>query len=76
VLDRPVAIAIDPMIIASIRVLGTSAPTSAVEWLNRLASAGNDIFPLGYADADPSLAVQAGAPAPLAPTSLEFATDP
>jgi hypothetical protein len=76
VLDRPVAIAIDPMIIASIRVLGTSAPTSAVEWLNRLASAGNDIFPLGYADSDPSLAVQAGAPAPLAPTSLEFATDP
>ena len=76
VLDRPVAIAIDPMIIASIRVLGSSAPASAVDWLNRLASATNDIFPLGYADADPSLAIQAGASGPLTPTSLEFATDP
>jgi hypothetical protein len=76
VLNRPVAIAIDPMIIASIRVLGTSAPASAVDWLNRLASADNNIFPLGYADADPALAVQAGASAPLTPTSLAFATDP
>jgi hypothetical protein len=76
VLDRPVAIAIDPMIIASIRVLGTTAPPTAVEWLNRLSTATNDIFPLGYADADPALAVQAGAETPLAPTSLDFATDP
>ena len=76
VVNRPVAIAIDPMIIASIRVLGTSAPESAVTWLNRLALAENDIFPLGYADSDPSLAVQAGAAGPLAPTSLAFALDP
>ncbi|TFC02684.1 hypothetical protein E3O42_07985 [Cryobacterium adonitolivorans] len=75
-INRSVAIAIDPMIIASIRVLGTSAPESAVDWLNRLDLAENDIFPLGYADADPSLAVQAGATGPLAPTSLSFATDP
>ncbi|TFD84423.1 hypothetical protein E3T61_19575 [Cryobacterium lactosi] len=76
VVNRPVAIAIDPMIIASIRVLGTSAPESAVAWLSRLALAENDIFPLGYADSDPSLAVQAGAPGPLSPTSLAFAMDP
>ena len=76
VVNRPVAIAIDPMIIASIRVLGTSAPESAVAWLERLDLAENDIFPLGYADSDPSLAVQAGANGPLAPTSLTFATDP
>ena len=76
VVNRPVAIAIDPMIIASIRVLGTSAPESALNWLNRLAQAENDIFPLGYADSDPSLAVQAGAASPLTPTSLAFATDP
>ncbi|WEO77471.1 DUF6049 family protein [Cryobacterium sp. SO2] len=76
VIDRPVAIAIDPMIIASIRVLGSSAPASAVDWLNRLSQATNDIFPLGYADADPSLATQAGAAGPLEPTSLDFATDP
>jgi hypothetical protein len=76
VLDTPVAIGIDPMIIASIRVLGSSAPPSAVEWLDRLDQAANDIFPLGYADADPALTTQAGAPTPLAPTSLDFATDP
>jgi hypothetical protein len=76
VIDRPVAIAVDPMIIASIRVLGNSAPASASDWLTRLAAATNDIFPLGYADSNPSLAVQAGAVTPLAPTSLDFATDP
>ncbi|WP_133163701.1 DUF6049 family protein [Cryobacterium zongtaii] len=76
VLNRPVAIAVDPMIIASIRVLGTSAPESAITWLNRLDLAENDIFPLGYADSDPSLAVQAGSSSPLSPTSLTFATDP
>ena len=75
-LNQPVAIAIDPMIIASIRVLGTNAPTTALDWLNRLSQAQNDIFPLGYADADPALAIQAGAATPLAPTSLAFATDP
>jgi predicted secreted protein len=76
VINRPVAIAIDPMIIASIRVLGTAAPASAVEWLDRLAHAANDIFPLGYADADLALEVQAGATALLAPTSFDQAIDP
>jgi hypothetical protein len=76
VINRPVAIGIDPMIIASIRVLGTNAPASATEWLGRLAEATNDIFPLGYADSDPSLTMQAGASAPLTPTSLDFAVDP
>jgi hypothetical protein len=76
VADRPVAIAVDPMIIASIRVLGSSAPASALEWLERLDQARNDIFPLGYADADPALTTQAGAAGPLAPLSLDFATDP
>lgn len=76
VINRPVAIGIDPMIIASIRILGSAAPDSAVQWLNRLAQASNEIFPLGYADSDPALATQAGASAPLTPTSLEFAADP
>jgi hypothetical protein len=76
VINRPVAIAIDPMIIASIRVLGTAAPASALEWLDRLAGAANDIFPLSYADADIALEVQAGATALLAPTSFDQAIDP
>lgn len=76
VIDRPVAIGIDPMIIASIRVLGTSAPESAIAWLDRLASANNDTFALGYADTDVTLATQAGSPRVLAPQSFDFAIDP
>ncbi|MDJ0348699.1 DUF6049 family protein [Cryobacterium sp. PH29-G1] len=69
-------IAIDPRIIASIRVLGTAAPASAVAWLDRLAQASNDIFPLGYADSDIALQAQAGAATLLAPTSFAAAIDP
>ncbi len=69
-------IAIDPQIIASIRVLGTAAPVSALAWLDRLATASNDIFPLAYADADISLQAQAGATAVLTPTSFDPAIDP
>ena len=54
---RRVAIGIDPRIIASIRVLGSSAPPSATAWLQRLSEMPNEMFPLAYADAD--LAVQA-----------------
>ncbi|TFD47780.1 hypothetical protein E3T55_14575 [Cryobacterium frigoriphilum] len=76
VINRPVAIAIDPMIIASIRILGSSAPASALDWLSRLDLASNDIFPLGYADADPALQSQAGAAAVLAPISFDPSIDP
>ena len=76
-IDVPtMVIAIDPQIIASIRVLGRAAPASAVAWLDRLATASNDIFPLGYADADLSLQAQAGTTSLLAPTSFEQAIDP
>jgi hypothetical protein len=71
-----VAIGIDPMIIASIRVLGSAAPPSAVEWLVRLEHAPNDIFPLSYGDADVVGQLQAGVPAPLAPVSLSYALNP
>jgi hypothetical protein len=76
VINRPVAIAIDPMIIASIRILGSSAPPSARAWLDRLARATNDIFPLSYADADIALEAQAGAASVLAPISFDQAIDP
>jgi hypothetical protein len=76
VINRPVAIAIDPMILASIRILGTSAPASASSWLDRLAHAPNEIFPLSYADADIALQSQAGAPALLTPISFDHAIDP
>lgn len=76
VFDRPVAIAIDPMIIVSIRILGSNAPQSATDWLNRLASADNEIFALGYSDTDMTLAIQAGSPRVLTPQTFDFAIDP
>lgn len=69
-LNHPVAIGVDPMIVASIRLLGDSAPESARDWLLRLESASNDLFLLPYADADPVLERQAGARSPLAPLSF------
>jgi hypothetical protein len=76
VINRPVAIGIDPMIIVSIRVLGDSAPPSALGWLDRLRSASNETFPLAFADTDLSLVTQAGASAGLGPESFDFAIDP
>lgn len=74
VINRPVAIGIDPMIIASIRILGSDAPESAVAWLERLQSAGNETFALSYADSDIAALSQAGAVGILGPTG--FTIDP
>lgn len=71
-----VAVGIDPMIIASVRALGNSAPDSAVDWLDRLSALPNDTFSLGYGDADVAGQLQSGLAAPLAPTSLTYALDP
>lgn len=76
VAGRPVAIAIDPRIIASIRALGTAAPPSALAWLERLSELPNEIFPLAYADADVAAQVQLGLPSPLAPSSFADILDP
>lgn len=75
-IGRPVAIAIDPRIIASIRILGSSAPPSALAWLDRLAAVSNETFPLTYADSDITLATQAGSGRVLEPESFDFAIDP
>lgn len=76
--DHPsIAIGIDPMIIASIRVLGTSAPQSAQNWLNELdTSLTNDSFPLQYGDADVSTQLQSGITSLLTPTSFGYAMSP
>jgi len=71
-----VTLGIDPMIIASIRALGNAAPATATDWLSRLAVLPNETFSLGYGDADPTGQIQAGAAAPLAPTSFAYALDP
>lgn len=73
---RRVAIGIDPRIIASIRVLGSTAPASATTWLQRLSALPNEVFPLAYADADLAVQSQLGLPALLAPTSFIDVLDP
>jgi hypothetical protein len=73
---RQVAIGLDPRILASIRVLGTSAPASATAWLQRLGNVSNEIFPLAYADADLAVQAQLGLPGLLAPTTFSDVLDP
>lgn len=75
VIGRPITLAVDPMITASIRALGTAAPASSTAWLLRLMAATNDSFALGYADADPTATLQAAGTLP-APTGFGFALDP
>ncbi|RFA11000.1 hypothetical protein B7R54_18605 [Subtercola boreus] len=73
VVDRPVTLAIDPMVIVSIRVLGTAAPQSSLDWLARLAAAANPTFALSYADSDIAVERQAGAASLLTPSSFDYA---
>ena len=68
---QTVTLAVDPMIAASIRVLGSAAPPSAIDWLEQLEANGGDLFALGYADADPVAAIAAdGTVAALAPLRI------
>ena len=69
-------LAIDPAILAAIRVLGSSAPASAVEWLVRLESLANSRFALQFGDADVAAQMQAGLSRPLPPLSLQAYIDP
>jgi hypothetical protein len=70
------AIGLDPMIVTSIRVLGTAAPDTALTFLARLRALPNETFLLGYADADPALASVAGTVDELTPLGFGFAIDP
>ncbi|WP_243649813.1 MULTISPECIES: DUF6049 family protein [unclassified Curtobacterium] len=69
--DHNVAVAVDPRIIASIRILGENAPSAATAWLQRLESLRNETFALSYADADVTGLRQAGSDGILAPISLD-----
>ncbi|WP_167050738.1 DUF6049 family protein [Salinibacterium sp. ZJ77] len=70
------ALAIDPMILASIRVLGSTAPESARAWLQRLESLPNESFLLAYGDADVVTAARTDTLASLQPRGFGFALDP
>ncbi len=66
-------LAVDPAIAASIRVLGTSAPTTAVAWLARLEALGNSRFALQFGDADIAAQLEGGLARPARPTSFTYA---
>lgn len=65
-----IAIGVDPMIVASLNLLGESASLSTRNWRERLELAPNDTFLLSYADSDQLLLRQAGASTPLGPLSF------
>ncbi|QNE43944.1 hypothetical protein F1C15_09140 [Frigoribacterium sp. NBH87] len=69
-------VAVDPMIIASVRLLGSSAPPSALSWLDQLQSSGLESFSLAWADADAAALSQAGAATLPSPLSLDPLIDP
>ncbi|WP_395638223.1 DUF6049 family protein [Pseudolysinimonas sp.] len=69
-------IALDPMILASIRVLGSTAPPTALAWLDRLAAAPNEVFLLGYADADLTALARNGSLDLATALDFGFAIDP
>ncbi len=66
-------LAVDPSVLASIRVLGDSAPASALAWLDRLTALPNERFALQFGDADVSVQADAGLTTLLEPTSLAYA---
>ncbi|MBW8872434.1 MAG: hypothetical protein JF618_09840 [Leifsonia sp.] len=76
VIGTRAVIGLDPMILASIRVLGTSAPASATNWLERLRTSGNEVFALAYADADLAALSRADALTLRDPVNFTFAIDP
>ena len=76
VIDTPAVIGLDPMIVASIRVLGSAAPASATSWLERLQASGNQVFSLAYADADLAALARADALKLRDPVGFGFAIDP
>ena len=75
VIGTPAVIGLDPMIVASIRVLGRTAPASAISWLERLRTSGNEIFALAYADADLASLARADSLALSDPLGFDFAID-
>lgn len=70
VVGTSAVLAIDPLVTASIRALGSAAPASATTWLNRLEALGNERFPLQPGDADTTAQANAGLAAPLDLTTL------
>ncbi|MEW1834972.1 DUF6049 family protein [Microbacterium sp. NPDC079995] len=76
VTGTPAILAVDPAITASIRALGSAAPTDAVAWLDDLLALPNDRFALQYGDADLAAQIGAGEASPVRPVSFAAYLDP
>lgn len=63
-------LAVDPLIPAAIRALGSAAPATATDWLTRLESLSNERFALQAGDADAAVQARAELPALLTPLDL------
>lgn len=77
-LSGGVVLGVDPRILASIRVLGDTAPASATAWLDRLAESRVETFALRWSDADPLAAVgtlAVASPPPLGAGSVVIGED-
>ncbi|MBN9176882.1 MAG: 2-oxoglutarate dehydrogenase [Microbacterium sp.] len=64
-------LAVDPAIVAAIRVLGSAAPASASAWLTDLMALPNPRFALQFGDADLATQITAGLGTPLEPLPLD-----
>jgi hypothetical protein len=71
-----IAVGIDPRVIASIRILGKSAPQTATDWLKQLQDLPNETFPLAWADADLTAPLHAGQTSVLGTKTLTYAINP
>ena len=71
-----IAVGIDPRVVASIRILGNSAPQTARDWLKQLEDLPNETFPLAWADADLTAPIHAGQKSVLETKTLTYAINP
>lgn len=65
-------LAVDPRIVAGIRVLGENAPASARDLLDRLETSTQPLFLLQFADADPAAQAALGREQLLRPLGLSY----
>lgn len=76
VTGTPAILAVDPAILAAIRVLGASAPADAVAWMQRLDALPNERFSTAFGDGDLATSFDAGLPTPFGPTTLQTYMQP
>jgi len=71
--SRGATIAVDPRILAGIRVLGAGAPASGTELIERLERSPSTVFLLQFADADPAAQSALGFESLLQPLGFDYA---